>query len=69
MLFKSDTNDGQHKDEKGDVWVEVTKEMQLAQSKKEEAAMVGPSIPEHIHQKLNPSAASSDIRLDAALVI
>nr|CAD2200938.1 unnamed protein product [Meloidogyne enterolobii] len=57
---------GHHKDEKGDVWVEVTKEMQVAQTKKEEAAIVGPSIPEHIQQKLNPAAASSDIRLDAA---
>nr|CAD2146893.1 unnamed protein product [Meloidogyne enterolobii] len=40
--------------------------MQVAQTKKEEAAIVGPSIPEHIQQKLNPAAASSDIRLDAA---
>nr|CAD2198490.1 unnamed protein product [Meloidogyne enterolobii] len=63
----SDEEPGHHKDEKGDVWVEVTKEMQVAQTKKEEAAIVGPSIPEHIQQKLNPAAASSDIRLDAAL--
>uniref|UniRef100_A0A915MLU7 NF-kappa-B-activating protein C-terminal domain-containing protein n=1 Tax=Meloidogyne javanica TaxID=6303 RepID=A0A915MLU7_MELJA len=63
---ESDKEPGHHKDEKGDVWVEVTKEMQVAQTKKEEAAIVGPSIPEHIQQKLNPAAASSDIRLDAA---
>lgn len=54
-------------DEEGEVWVEVTKEMKAEQSKKEEAALIGPQIPEHIQQKLNPaSAATNDIKLDAA---
>jgi hypothetical protein len=55
------------KDEKGDVWVEVTREMAAEQTKKEEAAIIGPQIPDHIQQKLNPAAAAAaDIKLDAA---
>uniref|UniRef100_A0A914IAT1 NF-kappa-B-activating protein C-terminal domain-containing protein n=1 Tax=Globodera rostochiensis TaxID=31243 RepID=A0A914IAT1_GLORO len=51
-------------EEKGDEWVEFTKEMQVEQSKKEEAAIIGPQIPEHLLQKLNPTS-TPEMKLDA----
>jgi hypothetical protein len=60
------------KDDKGNIWIEVTKEMQAQaeQNKKDEAALIGPQIPEHILMKLNPAASAStgDLKLDAAYV-
>ncbi|KAL3119274.1 hypothetical protein niasHT_000218 [Heterodera trifolii] len=68
---KSSTTSGSSSDAtskgggKGDEWVEFTKEMQVKKSKKEEAAMIGPQIPEDLLQKLNPTMAP-EMKLDAS---